>query len=201
MINFYRALLSEQYVLYLPLQLYYLFGGGAFTIEPNLFQEKLTSLIEQLGKVLSTSDTVTTRNIEALKHNKSRRGVLDESVKVVMLSKNKPALVEIAASMTNSIFQGRDYLKQDDFVMTLQQKPIDPLLSLFLEMIRGELLLLEQPSFQASLASRDGPNKTNFYSSEMSKLFNKCPFNGDERCDCKKCQCVRRNRESAKLSQ
>ena len=35
----------------------------------------------------------------------------------------------------------------------------------------------------------------------MTKLFNKCPFNGDERCSCKKCQCVRRNRESAKLSQ
>lgn len=35
----------------------------------------------------------------------------------------------------------------------------------------------------------------------MTKLFNKCPFNGDERCNCKKCQCVRRNRESAKLSQ
>ena len=35
----------------------------------------------------------------------------------------------------------------------------------------------------------------------MNKLFKKCPFNGDERCNCKKCQCVRRNRESAKLSQ
>jgi len=35
----------------------------------------------------------------------------------------------------------------------------------------------------------------------MTKLFNKCPFNGDERCNCKKCQCVRRNRESAKLNQ
>ena len=35
----------------------------------------------------------------------------------------------------------------------------------------------------------------------MQKLFNKCPYNGDERCNCKKCLCVRRNRESAKLSQ
>jgi uncharacterized coiled-coil protein SlyX len=43
--------------------------------------------------------------------------------------------------------------------------------------------------------------KSNFYATEMTKLFNKCPFNGDERCNCKKCLCVRRNRESAKLSQ
>jgi hypothetical protein len=35
----------------------------------------------------------------------------------------------------------------------------------------------------------------------MQKLLKKCPFNGDERCKCKKCNCVRRNRESAKLSQ
>lgn len=35
----------------------------------------------------------------------------------------------------------------------------------------------------------------------MQKLLKKCPYNGDERCDCKKCNCVRRNRESAKLSQ
>lgn len=35
----------------------------------------------------------------------------------------------------------------------------------------------------------------------MQKLLKKCPYNGDECCNCKKCQCVRRNRESAKLSQ
>jgi hypothetical protein len=35
----------------------------------------------------------------------------------------------------------------------------------------------------------------------LDKLMNKCPFNGDEKCTCKKCQCVRRNRESAKNSQ
>ena len=60
---------------------------------------------------------------------------------------------------------------------------------------------MEQPGFQASLATKTDSNKANFYASEMTKLFKKCPFNGDERCDCKKCQCVRRNRESAKLSQ
>lgn len=35
----------------------------------------------------------------------------------------------------------------------------------------------------------------------MQKILKKCPYNGDKKCDCKKCQCVRRNRESAKLSQ
>lgn len=62
-------------------------------------------------------------------------------------------------------------------------------------------MLLEQSSFQSNLLIRNEISKTNFYTHEISKLFNKCPFNGDDRCDCKKCQCVRRNRESAKLSQ
>lgn len=35
----------------------------------------------------------------------------------------------------------------------------------------------------------------------MQKILKKCPYNGDKKCLCKKCQCVRRNRESAKLSQ
>jgi hypothetical protein len=43
--------------------------------------------------------------------------------------------------------------------------------------------------------------ETSFYASEMQKILKKCPYNGDKKCDCKKCQCVRRNRESAKLSQ
>ncbi len=34
---------------------------------------------------------------------------------------------------------------------------------------------------------------TNFYTNEMNKLLNKCPLNGDEPCNCKKCQCVLRN--------
>lgn len=44
-------------------------------------------------------------------------------------------------------------------------------------------------------------HEPNFYVQEMQKLLNKCPYNGDDCCMCKKCQCVRRNRESAKLSQ
>ena len=68
-------------------------------------------------------------------------------------------------------------------------------------LIRAELNLSQSIGFQQTLMSRNEANKTNFYAHEMNKLLNKCPFNGDERCNCKKCQCVRRNRESAKLNQ
>lgn len=111
-----------------------------------------------------------------------------------MLSKNKMGLNEAVANAANDIFQGKDYLKKEEFLIIMQTQPLNPLLTLLLEMIRGELLLLEQPSFQGALLSRNEANKSNFYAAEMSKLFNKCPFNGDERCNCKKCQCVRRNR-------
>ena len=105
--------------------------------------------------------------------------MLDESVKAVMLSKNKNALGELANTTTLNIFREREYLKQEEFVFSVQSQTNNPALSLLLEMIRGELLLLEQPGFQTSLSTKTETNKTNFYAHEMSKLFKKCPFNGD----------------------
>lgn len=63
------------------------------------------------------------------------------------------------------------------------------------------MLLFEDRTFRTNLQLRSEIVSTNFYTHELTKLFSKCPYNGDERCSCKKCQCVRRNRESAKLSQ
>ncbi|CAD8123312.1 unnamed protein product [Paramecium sonneborni] len=44
-------------------------------------------------------------------------------------------------------------------------------------------------------------NSSNYYLKMIEKLKNKCVYNGEEECNCKKCQCIRRNRNSAKESQ
>ncbi|CAD8120931.1 unnamed protein product [Paramecium sonneborni] len=44
-------------------------------------------------------------------------------------------------------------------------------------------------------------NSSNYYLKMIDKLKNKCVYNGEEECNCKKCQCIRRNRNSAKESQ
>jgi hypothetical protein len=46
-------------------------------------------MIESIGRVLSTSDTVINRNIEQYKGQKERNMLLEESVKIVMIAKNK----------------------------------------------------------------------------------------------------------------
>lgn len=46
-------------------------------------------LIEALGKTLSNNDNLMSRNIDFFKNNKERKHILDESLKVVMISKNK----------------------------------------------------------------------------------------------------------------
>lgn len=74
------------------MHVYHLYGGGHFTIEARTFKEKLTSTIEALGKVLSASETIISRNIEYFKKDKERKKLLDESLKIVMVSKNKEAL-------------------------------------------------------------------------------------------------------------
>lgn len=99
LITFYKNLTSEQHLIFLPLHLYHLYGGGQFTIEAANFKSKLTALIEGLGKVLATSDTIISRNIEQFKANKQRRALLDESVRVVLISKDKTALPDFVTQV------------------------------------------------------------------------------------------------------
>lgn len=56
-------------------------------------------------------------------------------------------------------------------------------------------------SSETSFNSSENDYKSNYYLKTIDKLLNKCVFNGEERCNCKKCQCIRRNRSSAKESQ
>ena len=39
--------------------------------------------------------------------------------------------------------------------------------------------MIEEKAFQNLLATRSEIVSTNFYATEMNKLLNKCPFNGD----------------------
>jgi hypothetical protein len=70
LITFYENLSSEQHLLFLPVHLYHLYGGGQFAIDAATFRAKLTALLEGLGKALSTSDTIISRNIEQFKTSK-----------------------------------------------------------------------------------------------------------------------------------
>jgi hypothetical protein len=54
--------------------------------------------------------------------------------------------------------------------------------------------MLNDPDLIVNIEKQNEINSSNFYTQEMQKLLKKCPYNGDECCDCKKCQCVRRNR-------
>lgn len=153
----------------------------------------MVTMVENLGKALSGSDTAVSRNIEFFKGSKERKVLLEESVKMVMLAKNKETLNEMAGNLTTAIFGSKDYLSKEEFLYQVQNKPLDPMLSIYLLLLRSEFLLFEERSFVSHLGSQP-QSSTNFYATEMTKLFNKCPFNGDERCNCKKCQCVRRNR-------
>lgn len=194
-------LTSEQHGLYLPVLVYHLFGGSLFTIEAKTFKDRLLSHTDTLSKVLSHSDTIASRNIAQFKNHKDRKLILEASLQVLVLAKNKEMLSSTANEMTLALFHGKDYLSKDDFLQQLQKSQPSTLLTIFPALLRCELLLLEEQQFQQSLGHREDTQQPNFYAHEMNKLLNKCPFNGDERCQCKKCQCVRRNRESAKLNQ
>lgn len=63
--------------------------------------------------------------------------ILEESVKVVMLGKSKDGLNEMAASITNSIFTGKEYLSKEEFLHQIQSKPSDSILTIFMLLLRA----------------------------------------------------------------
>lgn len=71
-----------------------------------------------------------------------------------MLAKNKENLNEIATSMTNSIFAGKEYLNKEEFLHQIQSKPLDSILTIFMLLLRAEFLLFEEKTFQNHLSSR-----------------------------------------------
>ena len=112
LITFYKNLSSEQHLIFLPIHLYHLYGGGQFAIDVITFKSRLTALVEGLGKALATSDTIISRHIEQFKSNKHRRALLDESVRVVLMSKDRNALPNLVASISDTIFKGKDKLQK-----------------------------------------------------------------------------------------
>jgi hypothetical protein len=66
----YQSIMTEITSPHLPQLLYNLYGGGVFTIESKKFREKVIAVITQLGKTLSTSESIVTRNIEDFKKNR-----------------------------------------------------------------------------------------------------------------------------------
>ena len=63
--------------------------------------------------MLSLSDTFISRNVESYKNNKERKSVLEESVKAVMMAKNKDSLEATAANIASDLFQGKEYLSKE----------------------------------------------------------------------------------------
>ena len=52
-VNFHRNLMTENYILYVPIYLYFMYGGGLFTIERKIFKNSFTKVMANLSYVLS----------------------------------------------------------------------------------------------------------------------------------------------------
>lgn len=52
-VNFHKNLMTDNYILYLPIYLYFMYGGGLFTIEKKIFKNTFIKLINNLSFVLT----------------------------------------------------------------------------------------------------------------------------------------------------
>ncbi|CAD8091536.1 unnamed protein product [Paramecium sonneborni] len=68
-------------------------------------------------------------------------------------------------------------------------------------LIQLETQMIDSSQFDGMQETTLFKNNTNYYLKMIEKLKNKCVYNGEENCKCNKCECIRRNRNSAKESQ
>jgi len=80
-----------------------------------------------------------------------------------MLAKNRETLEETANNITLNLFAGRDYLSKEDFMHQVQNRPLDPTLTIFLLMLRSEFMLIQEKNFQSHMMSRSEASNSNFY--------------------------------------
>lgn len=86
---------------------------------------------------MSSSETAISRSIDFFKGHRERKLLLEESVKAVMLSKDKEALNRMASNITTAIFGTKDHLSKEEFLMEIQNKPQDPMISIFILLLRA----------------------------------------------------------------
>lgn len=76
-------------MLYIPIYLYYLYGGSLFTIEKKIFKNQLKKLMTNLAMVLSKEENILTRNFDRIKAHKYQNQILDRSLNFVCSVTNK----------------------------------------------------------------------------------------------------------------
>ncbi|KAL4442831.1 hypothetical protein ABPG74_010720 [Tetrahymena malaccensis] len=201
------------------------FGGQIYKISRQSFHDQFDASINQLVSYFEKQNTIVCfiKRSSRSKLN-FREDELLQSYLKLMGDFKQTNLKNFLNNLCNDIFEQNESIEKHNFlskVNSIHSNTNSKIVFTLLEIIRIELDLVHQEEFiqfflknvnfnqelqtganqPNGQASNNSNESSNYYLKTIDKLLNKCVFNGDEKCDCKKCQCIRRNRNSAKESQ
>ncbi|CAD8079380.1 unnamed protein product [Paramecium sonneborni] len=99
---------------------------------------------------------------------------------------------------TNVVIDLQEFIKRTKQIHNQMNSSILYILPMLIQL---ESHMIDITKFNEKQETQIIKNSSNYYLRMIEKLKNKCVYNGEQNCSCKKCQCVRRNRNSANESQ
>ena len=88
--DLHKNLTSETFKLYVPIYMYFLYGGSLFTIEKKIFKSNFNKLINNLSYVLTQQQIIMTKNVNSnIKSNSFQNKVLNDSLNIVCCCMSK----------------------------------------------------------------------------------------------------------------
>ena len=104
-------------MIYVPLYLYFLYGGSVFTIEKKTFKAQFSKVMKNVSYILSAEQTIMTRNFSPeLQKNPFQSKVLNNSLNFVCCCMNKEYMEEISEKLCVKIFADKEYVKKEHFI-------------------------------------------------------------------------------------
>ena len=204
-LRFYEEVNNVQSIVHvLPGYVYSMLGGSHLTISTQTFTEKLKVLTSFMAGYFN-SDNLLIQYVKSITHKKKDKDNEALERYIFLVSDFRKSFSEdYMASLTLKLFGEEQTIEKKMFIekvgqLTSNRNSTDSsLLSILFELIRLEFYIVETENFKQYAGSpkdkEEDHTKNRYYLESLDRLMNKCPFNGDERCSCKKCQCVLRNR-------
>ncbi|CAD8165604.1 unnamed protein product [Paramecium pentaurelia] len=109
---------------------------------------------------------------------------------------------KVIEQIVNGLFLNQQQIDSKQFIFNsnrLEEK-LKKILFMFVDLVRIENSII-QIVLENKISEEPQKNPLEYYAKLIERIKNKCRSKEDEFCNCKRCQCIKRNRDSAREAQ
>ncbi|CAD8067266.1 unnamed protein product [Paramecium sonneborni] len=125
----------------------------------------------------------------------------EKYLKIIKIYQNNDQKL-ISEQLIKGLFGESKQIDCKEFIFNSNrlENKLKSILFVFVELVRIENQII-QIVIENKISEEPQKNPLEYYAKLIEKIKNKCKSKEDEYCNCKRCQCVKRNRDSARESQ